>query len=193
MALSATVHAYLSRCCKKKKGKKGKKNVAGSLNLFSPAALHNDAARSHADDGEGSLFIIQRNNEAQGLRRCHRITNWGGESWICICLWRLTALYIVQVPPSVLVIGCMMDGRAGGAPLSVGQCIYLSVYLFIPSFSETLKNSGFVLRRRRRKSVWQPRKMLPVLQCLPAGWVFTDVGQGFALPALFLPSCCTSV
>lgn len=54
--------------------KERKKSVAGSLNLFSPAALHNDMALSHAD-GEASLFIIQRNDEAQGLRRCHGITN----------------------------------------------------------------------------------------------------------------------
>lgn len=58
----------------RRKKRKGKESVAGSLNLFSPAALHNDAALSHAA-GEGSLFIIQRNNEAQGLRRCHGITN----------------------------------------------------------------------------------------------------------------------
>lgn len=72
MALSATVYAYLSSCCNKKNKKK--ESVAGCLNLFSLAALHNDAVLSHAD-GEGSLFIIQRNNEAQGLRRCHGITN----------------------------------------------------------------------------------------------------------------------
>lgn len=88
----------------------------------------------------------------------------------------------------------MYDGwpRWRSSPLSLRWAVHLFICLFIYSLiqRDAQKNSGFVLRRRRRrKSVWQLWQMLPLLHCLLLGWLWNrHLGQDFTLPALVVPS-----
>lgn len=83
-----------------------------------------------------------------------------------------------------------MDGRGGGAPLSAGHFIYLSFCLFILPFSQTLQNSGFVLRWR------QPEECLAALENAPSsslspGWLgwkpTTGAGCVCSFTIVFVP------
>lgn len=158
------------------------------MNLFSPAALHNDAALSHAD-GEGKSIHNSKKQRGAGAAAVSRNNKLRR---------RKLNLYLLMEADCIIhsagASECVGNGMYDGWPSWRSSPLRWAVHLFICLFIYSLiQRSAHKLRicfkARRRKSVWQLRKMLPVLHCLPVGWVFTDIwGQGFALPTLFVPS-----
>lgn len=169
--------------------KKKKKSVAGSLNLFSPAALHNDAALSHAD-GEGKSIHNSKKQRGAGAAAVSRNNKLRRRKLNLYLLMEAADCIIHSAGASECVGNGMYDGWPSWRSSPLRWAVHLFICLFIYSLIQRSahKHSGFVLRRGSRGggrvfgSFGKCSQFFTVFQL--AGFSQTSRGQGVALPTL---------